>query len=257
MGLLAFGQHFDIGLLQRGAAALREDFLRAAVGKDSAVVHGQQLLELFGFVDVGGGHQHSHAGIFGAQFAHQCPELAAGKRIDAGGGFVQNQQVGVVHQGAAQAEFLLHAAGELAGGAAGKGCQAGGEHQALDMLLALVFVQAEQAGVEIDVFIHGKRRVEVFAQALRHKGDARQQRFALGLVRHIMPEHAHFAALERANAGNQRKQGGFAHAVGADQADGGAAPDGERHAAQGLHFAVGVRELADFDGVRHGLILLR
>ena len=40
MGLLAFGQHFDIGLLQRGAAALREDFLRAAVGKDLAVVHG-------------------------------------------------------------------------------------------------------------------------------------------------------------------------------------------------------------------------
>ena len=121
-----------------------------------------------------------------------------------------------MHQGAAQAEFLLHAAGELAGGAAGKGRQAGGEHQALDVLLALVFVQAEQAGVEIDVFIHGKRGIEVFAQALRHKGNARQQRFALGLVRHIVPEHAHFAALERAHAGNQREQGGFAHAVGAD-----------------------------------------
>ena len=40
MGLLALGQHFDIGLLQRGAAALREDFLRVAVGEDSAVVHG-------------------------------------------------------------------------------------------------------------------------------------------------------------------------------------------------------------------------
>ena len=216
MGLLAFGQHFDIGLLQRGAAALREDFLRVAVGEDLAVVHGQQLLELFGFVDVGGGHQHGHAGVFGAQFAHQCPELAAGKRVDAGGGFVQNQQVGVVHQGAAQAEFLLHAAGELAGGAAGKGRQAGGLHQALDVLLALVFVQAEQAGVEINVFIHRQRGVEIFAQALRHKGNARQQRFAFGLVRHLVPEHAHFTALERAHAGNQRKQGGFAHAVGAD-----------------------------------------
>ena len=121
-----------------------------------------------------------------------------------------------MHQGAAQAEFLLHAAGELAGGAASKRCQAGGLHQALDVLLALVFVQAEQAGVEIDVFIHRKCGVEVFAQALRHKGNARQQCFTLGLVRHIVPEHVHFAALERAYAGNQREQGGFAHAVGAD-----------------------------------------
>ena len=129
-----------------------------------------------------------------------------------------------MYQGAAQAELLLHATGKLACGAAGKRCQAGGLHQALDVLFALVFVQAEQAGVEIDVFIHGKRRVEIFAQALRHKSDARQQRFALSLVRHIVPEHAHFTALECAHTGNQREQGGFAHAVGADQAHGGPRP---------------------------------
>ena len=44
----------------------------------------------------------------------QVPELPARERIDAGGRLVQNQQVGVVDQRAAEAELLLHAARELA-----------------------------------------------------------------------------------------------------------------------------------------------
>jgi hypothetical protein len=53
----------------------------------------------------------------------QLPELAARKWIDAGGRFVQNEQFRVVNQRAAQPQLLLHAAGELAGRALGKGRQ--------------------------------------------------------------------------------------------------------------------------------------
>ncbi len=50
-----------------------------------------------------------------ADAGDQVPELGARQRIDAGGRLVQDEQVGVVDQRAAQAQLLLHAAGELAG----------------------------------------------------------------------------------------------------------------------------------------------
>ncbi len=68
-----------------------------------------------GLFHVGGGDDHAHAWALGADALDQIPELAPRERIDAGGRLVEDQQVGVVDQRAAQAELLLHAARELAG----------------------------------------------------------------------------------------------------------------------------------------------
>ena len=45
----------------------------------------------------------------------RVPELAARQRIDAGRRLVEDQQIGIVNQRAAQPELLAHAAGELPG----------------------------------------------------------------------------------------------------------------------------------------------
>ena len=60
-----------------------------------------------------------------------------------------------MHQGAAQAEFLLHAARKLARRTLGKRCQAGGLQQPRNPRLPLGGVQAEQAGVKVDILIDG------------------------------------------------------------------------------------------------------
>ena len=59
-------------------------------------------------------------GPVGADVVDQRPELAPRERIDAGGGLVEDEQIGVVDQRAAQPDLLLHAARELAGRAIGE-----------------------------------------------------------------------------------------------------------------------------------------
>ena len=59
----------------------------------------------------------------------QFPELAARQRIDAGRRLVEDQEIGIVHQRAAQAELLLHAAGQLAGRTVDERGEPGALHQ--------------------------------------------------------------------------------------------------------------------------------
>ena len=108
----------------------------------------------------------------------QVPELPARQGIDAGGGLVEDQQVRVVDQRAAQAELLLHAARQLAGRAVGKRRQPGAGEQAASAGRAPRRL-AEQAAEEVDVLGHRERRVEVLAQSLRHVGDPRADRVAV------------------------------------------------------------------------------
>ena len=54
-------------------------------------------------------------GAIAADVVDQLPELAARQRIDAGRRLVEDQEIGVVNQRAAEAELLLHAPRELAG----------------------------------------------------------------------------------------------------------------------------------------------
>ena len=67
--------------------------------------------------------------------------------------------------------------------------------------------------MEINVFLHRERGVKVFAQALRHIGDAVGQVLAVVLVCHVAAKHAHAACLDFAHPCDDGEQGGFAHAV--------------------------------------------
>ena len=108
--LLLFRQQGDEGRLQRSGVGSLVQFLWRAGGQDSTGIHCHQPVETLGFVHVGRGDDHAHTVAFTANAPDQIPELAARQRIDAGGGLVKDQQVRVVDQRTAQAQFLLHAA---------------------------------------------------------------------------------------------------------------------------------------------------
>ena len=112
-----------------------------------------------------------------------------------------------MHQRAAEARLLLHPAGELAGGAVGKRRETGRFQQPRDAGAALARGQTEKAGVEVDVFVNGQRRIEIAPQSLRHIGDAVRQRLAVGRLTHIAAEDVQRAALDTADAGDEREQG--------------------------------------------------
>ena len=153
-----------------------------------------------------------------------------------------------MHQRAAQARLLLHPAGELAGGAVGKGREAGRFQQSRNAGAAFARGQTEEAGVEVDVFIDRQRRIEVAPQPLRHIGDAVRQRKAVGRLAHIAAEDVQLALLQLAHAGNQTEQRRFTNAVRADEADGQPARQGEGKVVQRQRLAVAVGEVGDGEG---------
>ncbi len=63
--------------------------------------------------------------------------------------------------------FLLHAARELAGRPIGEGREPGALQKLRDATPSLVRGETEQPSEEVDVLEHGKRRIEVLAEALR------------------------------------------------------------------------------------------
>ena len=125
-GALRFWKQCDEGLLQRGAAGTRQQLGGRAGGEHASRVHGRQPVETRGLLHVAGGHQYAHARSLSANVVDQRPELAARERIDSSSGLVEDQQLGVVDQRAAQSELLLHAARELAGRTARKRREPGG-----------------------------------------------------------------------------------------------------------------------------------
>jgi len=109
-----------------------------------------------------------------------------------------------VDQRAAEAELLLHAAGELARRAFDEGRETRATGQFGDAPVSLFGVLAEQPAEELEVLEHRQRRVEVLAQPLRHVGDTRADRAAVAGIAHVAVEHLHLALLQLARTGDQR-----------------------------------------------------
>ena len=247
-------QQFDVGFFEGGAAVVAHGGGGRRVDEQFARVHRQQLPELFGFFDVGGGDEGGHARGFLLQVVHQRPELAARQGVNAGGGFVEDEQVGRVDEGAAEADFLFHPAGEFAGGAVGEGGEAGCIQEAPDARAAFAALKAEEAGVEVDVFVNAEGGVEVAPQSLRHVGDAVREGKTVARAGHVAVEDAYLAALDAAHAGDNAEQGAFTDAVRADEAGGRPARQGEADVVQCGGFAVAVAEVVNGDG-GHGQVV--
>ena len=107
-------QQLDVSRFQIAASHRTKQFLWRACGQYLARIHHHQPVKSLRFVHVSGGHHHTHVRSAHAYALNQIPKLRAGQRVYTSGGFIQNQQIRVVYQGAAQAQLLLHAAGQLA-----------------------------------------------------------------------------------------------------------------------------------------------
>ena len=104
--------------------------------------------------------------------------------------------------------------------------------------------------MKIDVFIHAQSGIQIFAQTLRHIGDAVRQLTTHRFAGHIAAQHRHPALLNHPHSRHQRQQRRFAHPVWPDQAHSHPARDGERNIIQreSFVFAVAVGEGLDGNG---------
>ncbi|CRM87630.1 hypothetical protein [Pseudomonas sp. 22 E 5] len=205
------------GFIEFAAGCNGCQFAAQAVGDQLAAIEHQAMFELLGLFHVGGGHQQRQLWALAAHGVDQLPETPARQWVDAGGGLVENQQIRVVDQRAAQAELLFHTAGQLARRAFCEARKVGGQQQVAHALLAIGFGQAEQRGKETDVFADGQLRIQVAAQTLRHKRDARVQAIAVAAIFDGAAKHLKLACLQFLNPGDQPQQTRLARAVRADQ----------------------------------------
>jgi hypothetical protein len=165
--------------------------------------------------------------------------------IHAGRRLVENQQVRVVDQGAAEPKLLLHAARQLAGRPLGEGIEPGAPEQGLDPLAPLAPALAEQPAEERQVLGNREIHVEIAAQTLGHIGDPGAHQPPVGGAGHVAPEGHDPPALDLAGAGDEPEQGRFAHPVRPDDAH--HAPPGqfEGDAVEGHGLAVAVGDALD------------
>src|SRR5262245_13367456 len=209
----------DKGRIERRLACLLQNLPELAAGDDLAVIYRHQPIEALRFVHIGGRYDHAHLRPPGPDRIDELPKLFTRKRIDAGGRLIEDKQVGIVNQRAAETELLLHSAGELARWAVLERIESSGFQKLIDALAPIAPCLAEQTPKEIDVLEDAEGGIEIAAKPLGHIGDAAARLGSMAHVRHISPQHHDVASLDFAHAGNERQQGRLAHAVWPDHAD--------------------------------------
>jgi hypothetical protein len=97
--------------LQPPHAQAVAQFNRRAGLVDPAEMHQRDLVAALGFIQIRRGHHNGQA--VRGQVRQGVPEFAAGDRVDARSGFIQQQHARLRHQRADQRQLLLHAAAQL------------------------------------------------------------------------------------------------------------------------------------------------
>ena len=201
------------------------------------VQDGQAVAHLAEFRQDVGGDQHGLAHF--PQGAQDGFHVRPGPGVHAGGRLVQDQEGGIVNEAAGQAEALLHAPGEGVHIGFALLRQLHQVQQALRHLFPVRRALAVAAAVEIQVF--PAFQVVVDAEEVRHVADVPA---GFGRVFH------HVGAVHRGGAGGGFQEGGqdahgggFAGAVGADEAVEAAVADFQAQAVQGCEVAVALRQV--------------
>ena len=235
------------GEIERRAAPPAENSTRCSTPMDAissrgvpsgdgfAVIHdGHAVAEPFGFVHVMGGQQNGAARQL--ELFDQLPELAAGLRVEAGGGLVEEQKIGIAHQRAGQRQPLFLPAGKAA-------------HARFALLLELhqrddfgrCRPVPEEAAEQADGFADGELLgklglLELNAQPLAQLGGMR------------VPAHAEHLDLARIGGGEALADfdgGGLAGAIGSQQAEAFARAHFQIEAVDGDHVFVRLAQIAD------------
>src|SRR5262249_6678920 len=253
LGALFRWEKGNEGVIQRGLLRFGEDLLRRATRDDLAVVHGGEPVEAAGLVHISRRDDHAHGRPPRADRIDQLPELPARERIDAGRWLVENEKVRIVHQRAAQADFLLHAARELAARPASKRIETCRRQENIDARAALRRRLTEQAAEEIDVVKNAERPIEIAAEPLRHVSDTAVTCSTMRNIGHVSVEHRDFAGLDLAHPGDEAEQGELADAVGPNHSHHAIGRNIEGEVVERERLTVAVRYPLDpgDNGVRH------
>lgn len=216
--------------------------LAGARGNQPAAIEHQAVFELFGLLHVGGSYQQRQLRALRAYLLDQLPEAPPRQRVDARRRFIEDQQVRLVDQGTAQAQFLFHAPRQLAGQALGEALQVGGMQQAGHALFAFAAAKAKQRGEKANVLADRQFGIKVVAQPLRHECHFWVQRGAVATLPDGAAQHLQFALLQALHAGDQPEQGRFTGPVRADQCAACARRQAEPQRVQGDQIAIAVAD---------------
>ncbi len=188
------------------------NLLRRSAREQLALAQHKDPIAALGFVEIGRAHQDGKA-LLADQARDDLPQFAARQRIDADRRLVKQQHLGRADQRAGKTEFLLHAAGQIAGEALRKPGEVGHLQQLGIAAVAFLLTDAVQAGVEVEILLDAKVLVE--PEPLRHIGDAILD--LLRLARHVDAVDNQCPGVRPHQAGDEPDQRGLAGAVGADQ----------------------------------------
>ena len=178
-----------------------------------------------------------------------CENRGDQQRGEAERGFIQHEEFRAAHEGAADGEHLLFAAGEGAGYLLHAFLEAreGGEdgvHFGTDL-----FFVAHEVGAHFEIFEDAE--VGEHHAAFGHMGEAASDNFMGRQASDVFAFVQDFAGLGFEQAGDGLEGGGLAGAVGADEGDDAAGRDGQGDAVQRVDGTVTDRQIVDLEQRRN------
>ncbi|CAM5409959.1 hypothetical protein SGLAM104S_08989 [Streptomyces glaucescens] len=211
--------------------------LGGAFGGEVAVVEdGDAVGELVGFFEVLGGEEDGDA--VGDEVADDLPHVVAGAGVEAGGGFVEEDDAGGADEGHGDVEAALHAAGVGGGGLLG----GGGEVEAFQQFggdpAAFALGEVVQVGHEEHVLLAGDQAVD----GGELSGDTDRGAYGLGVGGEVVAGDAGLSAVGGDEGGEDLHGGGLAGAVGSEQCEDGPGRDVQIDAVQDGLVAVGLAQ---------------
>ena len=217
------------------------ELVRRALGDDQPVADDRDPIgEVLRLVHVVGGEEDGLSEL--AEARDDLPRLAASRRVEAGGGLVEEEQLGVADERHCDVETALLAAGELAGAIVRLALEPDEGDRLVDVARGGVV-----AGVELERLAHGEERLD--AALLEDDPDALPPS-AVSVLR-VDAQDADLARAPLAIALEDLDRGRLPGAVGPEEREDLAGGDRQVDAADGLVRAVRLAQAADLDRV-HG-----
>src|ERR1700685_4351464 len=184
-----------------------------------------------------------HRNALGLEVSHDAEQLRGGMRIEARGRLVEDGDLRALHQNLGKAETLPHAAREGGDALVGKFAEPDPLDRVGDAFLAFSEAKADQARGITQVIGGGEGVIKT--DRVRQIADAALDRKRL--ARWIEAEYAHLAAGDFGQAEHHEDGRRLARAIGAEETENLAAPDGERDVVDGDRVAVVLGEVLGLD----------
>ena len=191
-------------------------------------MHQRNAVAAFGLVHEMG-RQEDGDPIIARKIDERAPESIAGDRIDARGGFVENEHGRPVEHGNRQLQPLFDAKRQALGLGVGHIFQVVAFEQLVDAGLDLVGRQMVKLGMQIEILPHRKFAVE--GKRLRHVADVLARLHVVGA--HRLAEQFGRAFGDRQQSGHHFHGCRFSAAVRAEEAENLAAADAKTHMVNG------------------------